>query len=93
MMREKSLKLTCKYPKKPVRFFSFPLKCQFAQCQSEFDPNLPLSFCKVGVMFLNIFNRILILILLYLRMDSHKTEGKWIDFSSVAVTKHILKQK
>lgn len=44
-------------------------------------------------MFLNIFNRILILILLYLRMDSHKTEGKWIDFSSVAVTKHILKQK
>lgn len=37
----KKFKADLQVSKKPVRFFSFPLKCQFAQCQSEFDPNLP----------------------------------------------------
>lgn len=47
----------------------------------------------LAIMFPNTFSRILIFILSYLRMDSHKTEVKWIDFSLVVVIKHILKQK
>ena len=44
------------------------------------------------VPFQNIFSRFLLLTLLHLRMYTHNTKVKWIDFSLVGVSKHILKQ-